>query len=60
MLSPQQRRWLADKLGDLANLVTAALLFGQFSNDSFRPIPAGVAVVMFVLALFVGNHLLKG
>jgi hypothetical protein len=59
-MTSQQKRWLADKLGDLANLVTAALLFGQFTTDSFRPMPAGVAVVMFSLAFFVGNHLLKG
>jgi hypothetical protein len=37
-----------------------ASLFGQFSNDSFKPVPAGVAVVMFLVIFFIGNHLLEG
>ena len=59
MLTPEQRRWLADKLGDLGNLAIAALLFGQLTSDKFRPGVAVVGVIMLVIIFFYASRLLK-
>jgi hypothetical protein len=36
MLSPAQRKWRADKIGDLANIAVGSLLFGQFVSEKFH------------------------
>jgi uncharacterized membrane protein YbjE (DUF340 family) len=59
MLNPQQRRWLADKLGDLANLAIAALIFGQLTSDRFRPGAAVVGLILLIIVFFYGRRLLK-
>jgi len=59
MLTSKQRRWLADKLGDLANLATAALLFGQFTNETFRPLPAAIGLITPIVIFYIGNRLLR-
>ena len=59
MLNPEQRRWLADKLGDLGNLAIAALLFGQLTSDRFRPGAAVVGIVTLLVIFFYSSRLLK-
>jgi len=59
MLNPEQRRWLADKLGDLGNLAIAALLFGQLTSDRFRPGAAVVGIITLLVIFFYANRLLK-
>ena len=58
-LSPEQRRWLADKLGDLANLAVAALIFGQLTSDKFRPGAAIIGIITLLVIFFYGSRLLK-
>jgi hypothetical protein len=59
MLSPEQRRWRADKIGDLANIAVGALIFGQAFAGSFHRGAAIAGVVILLLAFFYGNRLLK-
>lgn len=59
MLNLEQRKWLADKLGDLANLAVAALLFGQLTTDHFRTGVAVAGVVMLIVIFFYSNRLLR-
>jgi hypothetical protein len=47
------------KLGDLANLATAALLFGQLTSDHFRVGPAILGIVTLLVVFFYANRLLK-
>jgi hypothetical protein len=55
MLNPDQRRWLADKLTDLANIAAGALIFGQFISGTFRRTPALLGLT-FVLLVYVYSH----
>lgn len=55
-LSTEQRRLLADKLCDIANLAAGALIFGQFIGDQRFSVPLAllgsvVWVVGVVLAI---------
>jgi hypothetical protein len=59
MLTPVQRRWLADKLGDLANLAVAALIFGQLTTDTFRRSAAILGFIILLIVYFYSNRLLK-
>lgn len=59
MLTHEQRKWLADKLGDLANLAVAALIFGQLLSDHFRPTAAIVGVITLLVVFFYANRLLN-
>ena len=59
MLTCEQRKWRADKIGDLANLAVGALIFGQVLSNSFRSGPAIAGVAILLLAFFYGNLLLK-
>lgn len=58
MLTPEQRKWRADKIADLANLVVGALIFGQAFSGAFHRGPAIVGIVVLLLAFFYGNSLL--
>ncbi len=51
MRNPQQLRWLADKLADLANLAAGALIFGQFTGGQFN-----FAITAFGLAFVLGLY----
>jgi hypothetical protein len=46
------------KLVTLSNLAVAALIFGQFTTQSFRFGLAIVAIIILSPAVFYGNHLL--
>jgi len=59
MLSPEQRKWQADKIGDLANLAVAALIFGQFASGQFRLGIAIGGVIFLILGFLYSNSLLK-
>ena len=59
MLNHDQRKWLAYKLGDLANLAVAALIFGQLLSDRFRVGAAIVSVITLLVVFFYSNRLLK-
>jgi hypothetical protein len=60
-LSREQRRTLADKLPDAANLALGALVFGQFLQERpFSPVLAatgvGVWLALLAWALFLGRR----
>jgi len=55
----EQRRWRADKVGDLANIAVGALLFGQFTSSTFRVSLAILGVIILFLGFAYGNYLLK-
>ena len=57
MLNPEQRRWRADKLADLANLAAGALIFGQFIAGSFQLDTALLGLVI-VLCIYTYSHFL--
>ena len=59
MLTPDQRRWRADKLGDLATYTTGALLLGQFVSNSFRVDLTIIALLVSASCFLYGNYLLK-
>ena len=59
MLSPDQRRWRADKIGDLANIAVGALLFGQLTASAFRLGFGILSVIILVLAFLYSDSLLK-
>jgi len=50
-LSTEQRRLLADKLLDAANVAAGALLFGQFLGEAAYSIPLGMLGVAVWLVL---------
>ncbi len=56
MVNSNQRRWMADKIGDLANLAVAALVFGQeFKGSRFI-----IGFSILIIAYLYGKRLLKG
>jgi len=59
MLSPEQRRWRADKLGDLANYTIGALIVGQLVTGQFRLHHVLIALAATVLIFLYSNSLLK-
>jgi hypothetical protein len=59
MLTPEQRRWRADKVGDLANIAVGALLFGQFTSSTFRVSLAVLGLIILLLGFAYSNYLLK-
>ena len=59
MLTPDQRRWRADKIGDLANIAVGALLFGQLTASTFRFGLAIASVIILVLLYAYSDFLLK-
>ena len=51
-LNREQRRTLADKLPDMANVAVGALVFGQFLSDRpFSPIAAIDGGVLWILVI---------
>ena len=50
MLTPEQRRWRADKIGDLANIAVGALLFGQFTSSTLCLGFAVIGVIILLIA----------
>ena len=59
MITPEQRRWRADKIGDLANYTFGALIIGQVVTSSFRPIATLIAVVIVLICWFYSDRQLK-
>ena len=59
MLTLDQRRWRADKLGNLANIVAVALIFGQVVTGTFRLTLTLLGLALIVLAYSYGHFLLK-
>jgi hypothetical protein len=59
MLSLAQRKWRADKIGDLANIAVGALIFGQFTAQQFRLGLAILALVILTLSFAYSNFLLR-
>jgi hypothetical protein len=59
MLSPEQRRWQADKFGDLSNYTAGALLLGQILSHSFRWDFTIIGLAMTVGGFYYSNHILK-
>ena len=59
MLSPEQRRWRADKIGDLASIAVGTLLFGQLTSSSFRLGFGILSIVILLLAFLYSDSLLK-
>ena len=59
MFNPDQRHWLADKLGDLANYVITALLVGQLLSDSFRVDNIIIGLLATAVCFYWSYYLLK-
>ncbi len=59
MLTPEQRRWRADKIGDLANIAVGALLFGQLTTATFHTGLAVVSIVILFAGFVYSDSLLK-
>jgi hypothetical protein len=59
MLTPEQRKWRADKIGDLANIAVGSLLFGQFVSSSFHIGFAILSVVILLVGFLYSDYLLK-
>jgi len=59
MLSPAQRKWRADKIGDLSNIAVGSLLFGQFVSEKFHIGFAVLSVVILFVGFFYSDFLLK-
>lgn len=59
MPSSAQRKWRADKIGDLANIAVGALIFGQFTTGSFHLSLALFALVILTLSFVYSNFLLR-
>jgi hypothetical protein len=47
-LNQRQRELLAEKVGDMGNLIAGALLIGQFLADSFSVVLAVAGFVLWV------------
>ena len=58
MLTPDQRRWRADKIGDLANIAVGALIFGQFTAKAFHFDLTLIGLAILLLA-FIGSGEIK-
>ena len=59
MLTHGQRRWRADKIGDLANYTFGALIIGQIVTNGFRPIATLIAVLIVLICWFYSDSQLK-
>jgi hypothetical protein len=59
MLNPDQRRWQADKLGDLATYTISALLIGQIVAQEFRTDMTIIGLVLSFSLYLYSNILLK-
>ena len=59
MLNPNQRRWQADKLGDVTTYTITALLLGQFLTHAFSVQLTVVGIAVSGLCFFYSNRLLK-
>ena len=60
-LNREQRRMLADKLPDVANIAAGALVFGQYlSSQAFSPraalAGAGIWVILLAVALLLAKE----
>lgn len=53
-LNEEQRKLWSDKLMDLANIIVAALVFGQFVSPSAYQPSLVVSGVLFYIALSLG------
>jgi hypothetical protein len=59
MLNFEQRRWQADKLGDLATYTISALLIGQIVAQQFRTDMTIVGLVLSFSLYLYSNMLLR-
>jgi hypothetical protein len=59
MLTDEQRKWRADKIGDLANVAVGSLLFGQFVSSTFHAGFAVLSVVILLVGFGYSDYLLK-
>lgn len=59
MLTHEQRKWRADKIGDLANIAVGSLLFGQFVSSTFHVGFAVLSIVILLAGFLYSDYLLK-
>jgi hypothetical protein len=59
MLTPEQRRWQADKFGDITTYTVTALLLGQFLTHTFSLEVTVVGIAVSALCFFYSNRLLR-
>jgi hypothetical protein len=59
MLTQDQRKWRADKIGDLANIAVGSMLFGQFVSSSFHVGFAVLSIVILIAGFYYSDLLLK-
>ncbi len=59
MFNPEQRRWIADKLGDLGSYTLGAVLIGQLISERFNVYLTIVGLIAAAFCFIYGNNLLK-
>lgn len=59
MITHEQRRWRADKIGDFANYTAGAFLLGQVLTHSFRWDFTVIGLVLTCGGYFYSNYILK-
>lgn len=58
-MSPKQKEFYADKAVDLAHIIAAALVIGQFLTEKFDPLLFAVGFLMFIGLYIVSYFLTK-
>ncbi len=60
MMKREQRKYLADKFGDLANLAAAGLIFGQVvARQVFSWVVAAIGLLIVIVLYLLGFILVK-
>jgi len=60
-VNDKQRKWLADKLANTANIIIAGFIIGQFISDKPLNVVLFIVGIMIYLGLYAyGFFLLKG
>ena len=60
-MNTKQRKWLADKLANTANIIIAGFIIGQFiSDEPFNAVLFIVGIIIYFCLYAYGFFLLKG
>jgi hypothetical protein len=59
MLTSEQRRWRADKLGDLANYIIGALLIAQILSGNFHFGQTLIGIALTLICFFYADRQMK-
>jgi uncharacterized membrane protein YphA (DoxX/SURF4 family) len=59
VFNSNQKKWLADKLGDVAAYAIGTVFIGQLINNRFNPALTIVGLSVVLLSLTIGYYSLK-